>query len=239
MLWNKNSDPKVIKFGADPELYIELVPRSKNIPKWYKDAESWTGGTNKPIIENYKANRGMKLCVPFLDSLRSGYDVPLWTDVQVENDENGGKKLSWMHSPDPISLRDPENNKTMPVPPGHLMNAPMTWVLPFFIKTPPGYSCIISHPFNRYDLPFTTFTAIVDSDSSVYPGFTPFFMHSDFTGIIKRGTPMMSVFPFKRDKWKSERDDSIIKEGMKQKFESASVLSGHYKKNIWKKKDFS
>jgi hypothetical protein len=48
----------------------------------------------------------------------------------------------------------------------------------------------------------------------------------------------MTVFPFKRDNWKSERDDSIIKEGLRQKFESSAVLSGFYKKNIWKKKDF-
>lgn len=238
MKWNKANGSKTIRFGLEKELYIDLVPRSKNIPKWYKDAESWTGGDDKPHIENYSSNRGVKLCVPFLDSLRSGYDIPLWTDIQVEDDGHGGKKISWMHVPDPVYLRDPNNNKTIPTPTGHVSDAPMTWVLPFYIKTPPGYSCIISHPINRFDLPFTTYTGIVDTDTTLYPGFAPFYLKSDFTGIIKRGTPIMTVFPFKRDNWKSERDDSIIKEGLKQKFESAAVLSGFYKKNIWKKKEF-
>jgi hypothetical protein len=235
----RNNKEKIIKVGINTELYIDLVPRGSSLPKWYKDAESWTGTSNTPKIENYSSNKGVKLCIPFLDSLRCGYDIPLWTDIQVEEDGYGGRSISWMQTPDPIFKRDPKNNSTLPVPAGHLESAPMSWILPFFIKTPPGYSSLISHPFNRYDLPFTTLTAIVDTDATLYPGFAPFFIRSDFTGIIPKGTPIMSILPFKRDNWTHERDDSIIKEGLRQKFESASVLSGFYKKNIWKKKNFS
>ena len=32
------------------------------------------------------------------------------------------------------------------------------------IETPPGYSMLITHPFNRPDLPFTTLTGLVDCD---------------------------------------------------------------------------
>jgi hypothetical protein len=227
---------KKIKYALVPDLYIDLEPSAKNIPDWYKKASPWSG-SGKPFVEDYTSNRGMKLCMPFLDSLTSGYQIPLWTDIQVRRNNDGTIELAFMHAPDPLHSRSGENSLTFPTPPG-CGPQQYAWHWPFFMETPPGYSSLITHPINRFDLPFISLTGIVDTDATMYPGNLPFFLKNDFEGIIKRGTPIAQVIPFKRDNWESEKDDKIIKSGLKNKFLGGAELFGYYKRNSWKRKEF-
>lgn len=234
---------KKISFYSENEFvhrsFKPYSPAKNYIPDWYKKSEIWTGSNNNDMtfIEGlpYKA---IKQCMPFLDSLTSGYILELWQDVRVEKEHNGKLKFSWFDTSfSPITGRDSKMAELLPVPIG-CNSDHYVWLLPFGIKTPPGYSMLMSHPFNRHDLPFTTLTAIVDADSYMIPGGNvPVFFKDGFEGIIPAGTPIVQVLPFKRDNWKSE---TILDEvGYKStRFNITKYATGAYKKLMWSKKNF-
>jgi hypothetical protein len=81
------------------------------------------------------------------------------------------------------------------------------WNNPWAIKTPPGYSCLITQPFHR-DLPFTILPGIVDTDTYPVPiNFPCVLSNIEFEGLIPAGTPLAQIIPFKRDSWISEYDN--------------------------------
>jgi hypothetical protein len=233
-LINKIKKNKIIEFATEFDFIDLPSPARLDVPQWWKDGEFWLD--NKLVVENYSASKGMKQCIPFFDPLISGYLIKTWTDILVEFDNNV-PKLSWASKPDPINIRLDARNKTIPTPIGCYPDQ-MVWQFPFFVKTPPGYSCIITHPFNRHDLPFLGLTGIVDTDSPLYPGNYPFFLKHGFTGVIPKGTPIAQIIPFKRDDWKKVENKKIIEEGQLNEKKSNSVFSGFYKKNFWKKKKY-
>ena len=101
---------------------------------------------------------------------------------------------------------------TMPRPAGHLNNH-LIWLPQWGWKTPRGYSTLVTHPFNRFDLPFTTTTAIIDSDKYWGAGNIPFFLKDGFEGIIPKGTPYVQIIPIKRKKWLSVLNPAMIDAG--------------------------
>jgi hypothetical protein len=108
------------------------------------------------------------------------------------------------------------------------------------MQTPKGYSLLITHPLNRLDLPFTTLSAVVDADK--YPisdGSIPFFLKKDFYGIIKKGTPLFQVIPFKREEWDSEMSEELFTEARVYSKKSRSIVSGFYKNFQWSKKTYT
>lgn len=210
-------------------------PAKKFVPEWYKNSERFTGEKDGLDISNGFANLGIKMCMPFLDSMISGYNATLWTDIHVQQTELG-PRINWRVGPDPLEQR-PKTNKELPTPAGH-HDIHFAWKSIFYVKTPPGYSCLITHPFNRYDLPFTTLSGIADTDTTLGRGNVPFFLKKDFEGIIKAGTPIFQILPFKREKWVSENTDSINEEGMKSEFLTARSSFGWYKDFLWNKKSY-
>ena len=221
---------KLFKYISKIEFAEPLVPASTTVPDWYKNIPPFIGG--KPIIENYnKPNITVKNCIPFLDSLTTGYTLTTYQDIQVTSTEFG-PKLTWLIEPDPVVIRDPQPG--LPIPIGH-SNLHFAWNLPINYKTPKGYSVLIVHPLNRFDLPFNTLSGIIDSEDGMFGGQLPFFIHYGFEGIIPKGTPIAQIIPFKKENWVKEKDESLIQTGKKIKYLSTSVLKGWYKKNIWKK----
>ena len=87
-------------------------------------------------------------------------------------------------------------------------------------------------------MPFRIFDAIVDTD--VYPARFPyaFLIKNDFKGIIKAGTPLIQVIPFKREDFISEIIDANYEEIKTQQNVAFSRFSGAYRKLFWKRKKF-
>jgi hypothetical protein len=106
------------------------------------------------------------------------------------------------------------------------------------MKAPRGYSILITHPLNRFDLPFTTTSGIIDSDGWVPPGNIPFFLQKGFNGVIPKGTPFAHVFPYKRDSWVM----SISKVLQARAFFDGKIdrsQVGYYKKKYWNRKNYN
>ena len=184
---------------------------------------------------------GLKTCVPFMEIMMTGYYLLTPFDIYVTKDDEGNVNIQW-HGPDNVyqtfvTEREKKIGETIPRPAGHLPNH-FAWYSHWSWKTPKGYSTFVSHPFNRYDLPFTTMNGIVDSDKFNGNGNMPFFLKDGFEGIIPEGTPYAQIYPFKRDTWKSWVDDSENNKIQSLQIDPIRQKGNSYKKRFWQKKGF-
>jgi hypothetical protein len=225
----------VIRFADLFEPEYKVSQSKKFIPSWYKNA--------RPFDENYKkinklpAKLNFKACSPFGDSFVSGYMVPLPVDIAIEQTE-AGPSVTWNSGEiDYVTLRGKEDNPDLPTPEG-FSSLHFTWYTKHFLKIPKGFSALITHPLNRYDLPFLTMSGIVDGEYVMPPGNVPVFFSKTFEGVIPAGTPIMQILLFKNAEYVLKEDRDIIHEGKINEFQSGSLMFGWYKKHIWKKKSY-
>jgi hypothetical protein len=197
---------KILRFvprsPAKEDMLVEPIPAKKNVPDWYKDGEMFfTGADGNP-------SPGLKSCKPFIDVMISGYFILTPFDIYISNDDEGQLKIQW-DGPDTwsgfIGERPKALGATIPVPAGHRSNH-LVWSTAWGWKTPRGWSSLVTHPFNRSELPFRTSSGIIDSDRYFGNGNIPFHLRADFTGLIPKDTPYAQVIPIKRSSWKSFMD---------------------------------
>ena len=226
---------KLIRFIPSGKLISkESYPQQGKslIPKWYKEGE-------KEYADGDQTHPGMKSCIPFLDVLISGYFLVTPVDLFVGVDDNGDPIVKW-NSPSEwssfIGARQDAHGATIPRPAGH-HTKPLVWQTNYGWKTPRGWSVLVSHPHNRYDLPFTTLSGIIDSDRYESWGNIPFFLKEGFTGVIPAGTPYAQLIPIKRKKWKSIINFARINQSMKEGDET-SLNPHYYKRFRWVKKHY-
>jgi hypothetical protein len=213
----------------------DIYPAKNFIPDWYKDIPRFNNDDKKIKIQgNGISNVGLKSCIPFLDSLNVGYIITLHCDILVE-DLGGEKRMSWTSSSPPLEPRPVETVGKIPSPAGY-GNFTQAWKFKRGILVPKGYSLLFTQPLNHTELNTYTTSGIVDADGGMGSGGIPFAVREDFQGVIKAGTPIMQIIPFKRDNWKLEKLGSIPK--TYKQWASRNSLSGWYKQNIWKKKSF-
>lgn len=126
----------------------------------------------------------------------------------------------------------------LPIPAGHNPTH-YIWKFPVSVEFPAGYSALITHPLNRFDLPFTSLSGIVDGNFVLSSsGNYPFFLKENFEGVIKQGTPIVQIIPFKRESWLSKKDLSLKEKSRIGLKKTTSVLHGWYKKNFWQRKTY-
>jgi len=222
---------------------IHPVQASKALPDWYKDLAGYSNGTSHDIKNllpnNDRGSDGSdvstKLCLPFLDAMISGYMYLLEDDLTVDLDKNGKPELSW-DKPTMIDIR-PHVDMAIPEDCHPIQfGFKMSW----YYRTPEKYSTLITHPMNRFDLPFYIPSGIVDSDIWGLPVFIPFFLKRNFVGTIKKGTPIFQMIPIKRDDWNLNIDfseDSYM-ENLILEEKRRSHITAHYKKSTWQKKNY-
>ncbi len=220
------------------------TPAKLHVPDWYKNMPNTIDKQKKSglsVDNNMATNSTLKGCSPFLDGLTSGYMYCAPADIEVRRLSDNNVTFKW-RSDDPfITLHNEEQHPGLPNPvemekSNH--GTVLKWASPFTIVTPKGYSCLFTHPFNRHDLPFRTFTGVVDTDSFGIPVQFPFQMISEVNDIliIEKGTPVCQILPFKRENWtnKVEIEDAV--QHNKRHFNYVSTIVKSYKKNHWNKK---
>lgn len=233
-IFKKNKNDKVFKWGVSNPAFIGISPAIKSIPDWYKDLPLSLNGTqNLGFRENGPT---LKHCTPFLDALISGYFVHLPTDLEVKI-INGQPEFRWGTDDSFISMRGKDNTKGL-VPPAGYYDINFIWVSKVAMQLPKGYSAVLTHPLNRYDLPFVTLSGVVDLEHPITDTNIPFYLKKGFEGIIERGTPFLQVIPFKRENWKSEEIKNLYQNNdtfMREKFLTVKSL---YKQRHWHKKSY-
>jgi hypothetical protein len=217
-----------------------IAPAVTLTPEWYKQTQRWA--TIPEGEKDFGMNPwpGLKHCMPFLDALSLGYYILLDQDVYVIRDENG-VTIDWekgaMH---PVEYRPPHVTNPLVGPAGYGSEyMHYHWFMHVSIRPPEGYSMIITHPFNRYELPFFTLTGVVD-DYAMPGANASFFLKNDFEGVIPKGTPIAQVIPFRREDWKSVNNPGMWEESRDSSNHpnQDELLEGFYRKSIWKKKSY-
>lgn len=189
----RKSSPATITFSCDPDWHGVLtdpVPAAKAIPDWFKRL-----GIPIPMEGELPAQT-IKSCMPVLDAFQAGYMLLTTAPVRfIVTDDN--IRTAWRSDEQPmIASHSAEQiaGSGWPVP-------ALKWLNPWMIKTAPGYSCFITHPVNRLELPFTTLTGLVDTDE--YPNQInfPFIWTGErpYDDIVPAGTPIAQVIPFRRE----------------------------------------
>jgi len=245
---------KEIEFSAHED-YFALkedypIPTKLNIPEWYKK------------LEHSMLNRTIKGCMPFLDTLTSGYllkmpqDFYLRHNVDAKNEKGENIKDSFQT----FGLHDMSQslytkflnlNSGIDIHPLKQVegspfieknkNLPFYKILnPWRIKTPKGYSCLFISPLNNSDDRFSIISGIVDTDTFPNEINFPIVINGDkypiLETIIKKGTPYVQIIPFKRDSWKIKIKSIKQKEIQNSRiFYSLKVLNT-YKEKYWNKK---
>ena len=74
------------------------------------------------------------------------------------------------------------------------------------MESPEGYALFFTHPVNRFDLPFTTLSGLVDCDryTDTWIHFPAHWHDTNFSGILPKGTPIAQCIPVKRESWVCE-----------------------------------
>lgn len=215
---------KKIKFQTVFPNFEIPVPRTalKMIPEWFRKMSG--------VV---KGDETIKKCMPFFDSMTSGYIFVLAADILVTDE--GIQQIS----KDPVVTT---HNKTqidgMIIVGKEYDRQPYKWINFFVTKTPKGYSTLFVHPLNRLDLPFYSLSGVVETDNHPVPVNFPFFIKKDFRGVIKAGTPIIQAIPFKRIEWNSEVNDTSAAKIPADIYKIMNPPFGFYKKNYWKRKNY-
>lgn len=180
-------------------------PSYKRIPEWYKKIKPRILNHNVPRHHESGYNMTVKMCNPVLDALSSGYMVTLPCDIFCTTKKEYGYRFMWEVDWEPITMHSELEIDGFPLPHGYekyVAKFNNSWK----IKTPDGYSCLVTHPMNRFDLPFFTLSAIIDTDKHPIPLNFPFCLKEGFEGVIPEGTPIAQILPFKRENWKGFKE---------------------------------
>jgi hypothetical protein len=247
---------KEIEFSAHED-YFALkedypIPAKLNIPEWYKK------------LEHNVLNKTIKGCMPFLDSLTSGYILKMPQDFHirhnVDNKNEKGEIIKDSFQTFGLYEKSAElyarslnlnsgfsNHPTFQLEGSPLIeknkNLPFYKILnPWHIKTPKGYSCLFVPPLNNSDDRFLIVPGIVDTDSHPIEINFPIVINGDKYPVlettIKKGTPYVQVIPFKRDSWQM-----IIKPKKQKEIQNFKLFFGLkilnvYKEKYWNKKSW-
>lgn len=228
---------KIVRFFSKKE-YENLgqpTTAKKFLPQWYKESETTY------LSDEGEEISGLKKCVPFLDSMLSGYMLVTPFDIFISKNEDGTLNIRWNSQDalaDFVSERKGLIGSKMPRPAGHYPNH-LAFRGFWGMKTPKGWSMLVVHPLNRHDLPWTITSGIMDSDKYSTSGNIPFFIREDFIGMVPAGTPFAQLIPIKRASWRSINNDKGIQ--YLEDLQGAMVrkFNKSYKKFFWVRKEYN
>jgi hypothetical protein len=219
------------------------VPANTLIPDWYKNTPKFLKNEGSQhgiaLSNNIATNTTMKSCSPFLDALTSGYiaTLPLDIEFRVINDK---LSIKWRHDNDFVTEHSENQYPNIPSAFNGQKDV-LKWSFEFVLSTPPGYSVLFTHPLNRHDLPFRTFSGVVDTDKYTLPVQFPFQILNltEEITVIERGTPVCQFIPFKREDWKLINDQFNEEKVKKDLFDFKSKIVKPYKNKFWFKKSYT
>jgi hypothetical protein len=227
-----------------PEWFTYIEPASTAIPEWYQKMPLLIEGHKKlGVMRNSPdgSNLTLKGCTPMMDAFMAGYVFKLPADIQFTKD---GDEIyaNWRIAEKIMDVHNKEQYPGLPLIEMSKDSEIIFKVInPIQVITPKGYSCLFTHPLNRHDLPFKTFTGVVDTD--VYPNPVNFPIQlnkfKDDMYILEKGTPIAQIIPFKRDDWESSYDKFEESHREKGLYTLLSKIVRSYKNQYWVKKTYS
>ncbi len=182
-----------VQFRCPPEL-TDILPRpfaaKRGLPDWLKRMVA-----TAPCADLNGEIRTVKQCPPFVDAMGFGFIVPLATDIRVDR---GSFEWDWQLGPSSLGgyTRSPLTfhlgEQLTGAPFADAENAAIKFTNYWTIETPPGCALLVTHPFNREELPFRTLTGLVDTDryKDGCIQFPALWTDPEFAGVLERGLPI-------------------------------------------------
>ncbi len=231
---------------------IKPEPISYSIPEWFKK------------LEHSFTNMTVKGCLPFMDTLTTGYLLRTQQDYYFnlkkrDNPKEGESEWDYQVRPSLQTIgghlaAQSEYTGVATTPSWHgniqlfgskfiernLADVFFKFDNPWFIETPPGYSCLFVPPLNNNDNRFEVLSGIVDTDMHIqriqFPAvFNGWKYKQGYEGTVKKGTPLVQVIPFKRERWKMKIETLSKFDIDKRNFNMASKRF-KYIRSVWQKK---
>jgi hypothetical protein len=169
-------------------------PASKYIPQWFKNTPVELKGFN----HNFKKlpdQRTVKSCPSFTDVFRKGYVIPCPFDVWLNLKENGD--VDWRTPDDSFKIEIHPNDQFV----NHVQsNVRKVFKIsnPFRIITPKGWSVLQLPMLYHFNPDFYVPYGIIDTDRHHEINQQIFYTSLDDEILIKKGTPLNYLIPFKR-----------------------------------------
>jgi hypothetical protein len=210
-----SNGPKTLKFRCPAELEGKIpppIPATLGVPDWLKAMPMQAFNSI-----NAREEDTIKRCPPFVDAMTSGFLIPLICDLRIQdgeitwdNDIPPGGVLDFPKSP--IGFHDASQVSGSPLfkPDRYVIKFHNLWT----IEAPEGYSVLFTHPVNRFDLPFTTLSGLVDCDHyrDSWIHFPAHWHDVNFNGVLPKGTPVAQCVPVKRDTWAADTSSLTAEE---------------------------
>lgn len=234
---------KITPVSEEAELLLPPPKRAADsLPEWFKNAPMHEPGYdgNKASRLAVGTSRTVKGCNPFLDTLTGGYMFTLAADVEFQF-LDGEFVPRWLVDVDLVDGQAPFQASPLPQI-SKRSSVSWKWLSGWMLSTPKGYSTLFTHPLNRHDLPFRTFSGIVETDTYKIQTDFPFQLltkDSDNSIFIEKGTPICQAIPFKRDNWSSEIMPFDEKERSKSLFSLYSKMNRSYRNEHWERKVYN
>jgi|GEM_PF-2729388 len=198
-----------IEFFTDHEELLEFPPVAarKALPDWFKQMspsiELPPGSSRFPFgiskaLRLSNVNATIRRCPGVISYLSEGYLIPLWSDflVQIRG------KTVYCAGSNELAKASPHSKEmqynTMPLPDDYLEDS-VKFLNPWKVRTPPGWSVLLSQPFFHFEQRFTAVSGVVDSDVYHHIHINTFFRKGDKDHQLKMGMPFIHVLPFQRN----------------------------------------
>jgi len=213
MFWKKENNTITFRAQGNHVMIVRErpLPSVKMIPDWWKSLSPYMNNSKTFRMTSRGPNTTVKKCAPCLDAIGSGYIMPLWADLLVEQ-VNGKPVISWNTSANVLGVWGDDQVINFELPDGYSKTV-FKYFHGWTIKTPNSWSALITHPIGYPNLPFRSLTGFVDTDKLETDINAPFVIKDGFEGIIPKGTPMFQIIPIKRSSWKSnfilENDEQL------------------------------
>lgn len=202
MAFRKKTSEPVIEFALPHDyqgVFPEPLPAVQALPEWWRGLPRERKG--RPLQASSLKNHTVKACPPFFDGLTAGYVWRLPAALQVAFDSSGQMYMSWDLKVAPVS--HPHGDDQLSDHSGHpKVNK---FLNPWFIKTPPGYSCLFIPLANRIT-PFEILTGVVETDRYLDLIHFPWVWRGPTEGshFFDAGAPIAQIIPFRREAWSHE-----------------------------------
>jgi len=217
-------------------------PGSKSVPDWWRSQPSIIG-ENPHTPEQGVLKLTVKKCQAFFDAMSTGYILKVPVDIYIDTTDNKidiqlpvemerfKNELLSRHSMEQVSSMPFDKNIYCEI----ILRIHPTWM----VKTPKGYSTLFMNPMHQAPTPLNAVEAVVDTDNLWSDGHLSFLVQKNFKGILKQGTPLVQVFPFKREEWEMEVDKDFdqAKTNLQRSMVRSTFQNG-YRLKYWVKKTF-
>jgi hypothetical protein len=228
---------KTMDFAPEP------MPASKSIPAWYKAQPAEILEKTEMLSGNIAST--VKKCMPIFDAMTAGYIIYTPCDIYLDATDEAGLKYSVpaflkQFQADLFATHAPEQYSEYPLDKSK-NHKDLLRVMPFWsVGTDKGYSTLFIQPLHGDSSPLTVIPGIIDTDSFISEGHFSFMVNKNFKGVIKQGTPIVQVIPFKRDSWEMEIEspENSIPRLMKQRLKIRSTFANGYKNKMRFKKEY-